>query len=260
MKAIMIFDLDGCISDDSSRRHLLMRQDGFDLYHALINDDPPMNSVYFTQQLEKRKSTRLAILTARPERYREQTQQWIKRNFDLDMDEYVMLMRPNTGENANANSPDLKTRMVRSLGCSMDNIVLACDDRPDILDAYAELGIKSLVLLNADGPQEYRPRVKSQKTSVPDIMNEMAATFRERNAQYRDNWLVMAELLVLLFPNGVSREMLATPAFNILMMKLSKLTRFVASDLTHIDSIHDDAVYSAIIENILRNDKTTEVL
>lgn len=83
------------------------------------------------------------------------------------------------------------------------------------------------------------------------ILDEMADTFRQRNAMYGDNYRMVAKLVKVLFPNGVPPELVVSDQWHLLELKLVKLSRFAISNLTHIDSIHDDAVYSAMIESII---------
>lgn len=83
------------------------------------------------------------------------------------------------------------------------------------------------------------------------ILDEMADTFRQRNAVYGDNYRMVAKLVKVLFPYGVPSELVTSDHWHLFEMKLVKLSRFAISGLTHIDSIHDDAVYSAMIESIL---------
>lgn len=86
-------------------------------------------------------------------------------------------------------------------------------------------------------------------TNAADVLQQMADTFRERNKVYGDNYKRVGEVMVALFPNGVTLD---TPdAFNtwhLFELMIVKLTRFVVSDLKHLDSIHDLAVYAAMVE------------
>ena len=88
---------------------------------------------------------------------------------------------------------------------------------------------------------------------VPEILEEMAATFRDRNAVYGDNWKMVGKLMEAMFPGGVQLNAAADyEVWHLFELKIVKLSRFVISNLTHADSIHDDAVYSAMIEAILK--------
>lgn len=85
-----------------------------------------------------------------------------------------------------------------------------------------------------------------------EILVEMAETFKERNSTYGSNYLVVGELMKVLFPKGVPSDLLHSPQFHLFELKLVKLSRFANSGMKHVDSIHDDGVYSAMIESIIR--------
>jgi hypothetical protein len=91
--------------------------------------------------------------------------------------------------------------------------------------------------------------------TAADILEAMAATFRERNKVYGDNFIRVGDMMAALFPNGVE---LQTPddfvRFHLLELSVVKLTRFAVSGLTHIDSIHDSAVYDAMLESVITPD------
>lgn len=89
------------------------------------------------------------------------------------------------------------------------------------------------------------------KKTAADILDEMAKTFRERNAVYGDNFRMVGKMMAVLFPNGVPPEVLHSDQFHLFELKLVKLSRFAISNLQHLDSIHDDGVYSAMIESII---------
>jgi hypothetical protein len=87
--------------------------------------------------------------------------------------------------------------------------------------------------------------------SADKILEKMAKTFRERNAVYGDNCKMVPKLVAVLFPKGVPPELVITDQWHLFELKLVKLSRFAISNLTHKDSVHDDGVYSAMIESIL---------
>lgn len=99
--------------------------------------------------------------------------------------------------------------------------------------------------------------VDTPAKSAGDILEAMAATFRERNAVYGSNYKMVAPLVRALFPNGVPPELVVTDQWHLFELKLVKLSRFAISNLTHMDSIHDDGVYSAMIESILSNKESS---
>ena len=96
------------------------------------------------------------------------------------------------------------------------------------------------------------------KKDAATILDEMADTFRQRNAVYGANYRMVAPLVRVLFPDGVPPELVVTDQWHLFELKLVKLSRFAISGLTHIDSIHDDAVYSAMIESLLHEQESSE--
>lgn len=97
-----------------------------------------------------------------------------------------------------------------------------------------------------------------QKTAA-DILGSMSETFRARNAVYGDNYKMVAKLVKVLFPNGVPSELVVTDQWHLFELILVKISRFAISNLTHKDSIHDSAVYAAMIEAILFNEQQPAV-
>ena len=105
---------------------------------------------------------------------------------------------------------------------------------------------------NDPGHQNTCPPKLQAVPRAPDLLDAMAATFRERNAVYKDNWITCGQVFQILFPDGVKVETQAQhEMFGILYQIVGKLTRFAGSGCTHADSIHDLAVYSAIAEHLL---------
>jgi hypothetical protein len=81
------------------------------------------------------------------------------------------------------------------------------------------------------------------------ILESAASTFRERNATYGDNWERVGKVLVSLFPDGLTLKTEADfVRFHFFDWVIGKITRYTESDMTHMDSIHDAAVYLTMIE------------
>jgi hypothetical protein len=82
-----------------------------------------------------------------------------------------------------------------------------------------------------------------------DILEAMAATFKERGAVYGDNYKRLGHVMAALFPGGVQLgnydEFLRWHLFELIVMKV---TRLAVTDLTHLDSAHDLGVYAAMLE------------
>jgi hypothetical protein len=92
--------------------------------------------------------------------------------------------------------------------------------------------------------------------TAADILAEMADTYRERNKVYGDNYTRVGEVMMALFPNGVTIN--SKDEFNVwhlFELMIVKLTRFANSGLSHEDSIHDLAVYAAMVESLIRKEE-----
>lgn len=90
-----------------------------------------------------------------------------------------------------------------------------------------------------------------EKKTADKVLFEMAETFKQRNAVYGDNYRMVGPMMAILFPNGASKEILHCDQFHLFELIVVKLSRFAISDLKHVDSVHDMAVYSSMIEAII---------
>jgi hypothetical protein len=217
-------------------------------------------------------------LTARPVDVAQQTRDWIRRYLIRDLAVgYVLIMR-NKGDHRP--SVQLKREMVSSLpeyGVKVEDIAHAYDDREDIVAMYREQGIPATVLKIHDvcaytppaqptsvaapvvvGMREAAPVAAPKQTTAADVLQSMAETFRERNKVYGDNYKMVAKLMQVLFPRGVPPELVVQDHFHLFELALVKLSRYAISNLTHVDSAHDGAVYLAMCEAFnLNNAKDT---
>lgn len=87
--------------------------------------------------------------------------------------------------------------------------------------------------------------------NAADVLQLMSNTYRERNAVYGDNFRMVGPMMRILFPKGVPAEVVHSDQFHLFELILVKLSRFAISNLQHTDSIHDAAVYAAMIEAII---------
>jgi GH18 family chitinase len=100
---------------------------------------------------------------------------------------------------------------------------------------------------------EVAEQVKSGKLRVDVVLEQMLETFRDRNSTYKDNWKSAGDVMAALFPQGIKLQTKADHIkFAFLNHIVGKLTRFVAADMAHTDSIHDLAVYAAMMEAFLK--------
>lgn len=102
---------------------------------------------------------------------------------------------------------------------------------------------------------EYIDKEVKAKRTAADILLEGAETHRERGKIYGGNYHSFGNVMLALFPNGIA---LKTPEdhnrFHLFIQVTTKLTRYANSGLTHIDSTHDMMVYSAMLEELTKED------
>ncbi len=156
MRRIQIVDLDGCISDDRWRRHLIgpkvngeKGHDRFDLYHAHCAKDQVTN-------LHEIIAPDTVVLTGRPNRYRAATWKWIQTVAKIEP-LYLMMRNDNDFQPSSV----LKAHMVRALfdvnsyNLHPEEVVFAIDDRTLVIEMYRqEFGIEAKVVRIGDEEHE----------------------------------------------------------------------------------------------------------
>lgn len=144
-RPFIVWDLDNCLSNDEWR---ISKIDWSTLdpdvryreYHETCLADAPGNHHYFYANYNRSP----IFVTARPVRMRPVTETWLRHHFALPA-RGILAMRP-AGDHAA--SPKLKVRLLgevmKAYEIRPDDIMLAYDDRLDILGAYEEaFGIRS---------------------------------------------------------------------------------------------------------------------
>ena len=112
--------------------------------------------------------------------------------------------------------------------------------------------------LDALGPVQGGVRAVQRAPDAADALTAMAATFRERNAGYKNNYRMVGPIMATLFPQGVPVALLGSDQWHLFELIIVKLTRFAISELKHGDSIEDVGVYAAMINAVLSQQETKE--
>lgn len=247
--AVMI-DIDGTVADDRHRRHLIKWHEEdlvkrYHKYHMEMFNDEVIGRELIEQSIEA--GHQVIFATARPERYRHMTKVWLEGAFpDCG---FILEMRPDHNE---MSSPQIKLATAHFLSDRYD-IICVFDDREDVCQALRKAGYDT-THVTICGPAVGEPSLAPSAKTAGDRLRAMADTFDKRNAQYKDNWRQVPKLVEVLFPNGVPPWLLTDPRWHLFELKLVKLTRFANSELQHTDSIHDDGIYSAMIEHVIQED------
>lgn len=270
-----VFDLDGTLFDDRWRLDRIKKSDPYDHdyddYHSGILEDDPWPLIVSHAIAAITAGEDVEYWTARPSRYHEQS--LTKLGQTLPGARFIMRMRIDK-----RSSVLMKINWLHSvMQYNKYRFINVFDDRQDIISAMREEAVKynstakhkisftfnlckeGKILQqvgidpSATGKEETKvAEVEQSPATAADILDAMAATFRERNAVYGDNAVMVGQVMQVLFPNGVT---LKTPEdyhmWHLFELKIVKLTRFAISGLKHEDSIHDDGVYSAMCERLV---------
>lgn len=248
---MVIFDLDNCLADDSHRVGLINwsspSMDGrYDAYHAAAVNDKPCNKDEIHQYVSV--VDWINIYTARPEKYRRQTEEWIANNLEIGACPVSVTMRPNGDRSPSAK---LKAGWADTLVKSNVEILAAYDDRDDVLKEYGKIFPMATKIKKLTSGHSFK--TEEHGTSPSSLLREAAELFEERNAQYGSGYLRYGGLLMALFPEG-GVPGAKTPAeairLNLIMMCLAKLQRYAHNFGTggHKDSARDLQVYGAMLE------------
>jgi len=98
-----------------------------------------------------------------------------------------------------------------------------------------------------------------KKVDASVILKEMSVTFKERNKIYGDNYKIVGLVMSALFPDGVRLKTIDDyNTWHLFELMIVKLTRFANTNMTHKDSIHDAAVYAAMVESLLPEEESDE--
>ena len=136
-KLLALFDIDGTLADISHRRYLVeCSEPNWKQFFALMGDDKPNEpivSLYRT--IWASTNYECVLVSGRPEKYRELTEQWL---FWNDIPFTKLIMRPN-----NDNRPDsvVKEQVLKSLLADNKQIAFVVDDRKSVVDMWRSNGV-----------------------------------------------------------------------------------------------------------------------
>ena len=263
---LAVIDLDGTLFDERHRNHLA-KEGNWDAYHAKHVADTCWPLVEeFVRDLSK--DHKIIYLTGRTEKFRRSTvMQLLGRNMPFstsvsqnseDIGKNILFMRADDDLRPSAL---YKSEVLEKFLCHnmpIDSVAII-DDCEKNLTAMGEVcslhEITWSAYLTKDGARKFFfgavASEKSARLSTAEILRLMADTFEERNKVYGSNYERVAPIMKILFPDGLTPEILHSDQWHLFELIVVKLTRFAISGLQHKDSIHDTGVYAAMIESIL---------
>ncbi|AKJ71589.1 polynucleotide kinase [Pseudomonas phage phiKTN6] len=147
---IIIFDLDGCVFDDSHRKSFALERQ-WDEYHSRLDKDTLNPHAVGRIRNAIDADLMIFFVTGRTDNHFFQTRAKIHRELGIaEHREYELIMRPYGNTEP---APQFKRAVALDILKKIEGvtkIVAAFDDRQDIIDAYNSLGIDSYIL-NLEG-------------------------------------------------------------------------------------------------------------
>lgn len=149
----VIFDIDGTVADVEHRLHLIQNDNkNWDEFFARGEHDEPIKGtslIVDLLQFSLGKVVQTIFVTARPEKYREQTTAWIQKNLAIRAP--VIFMRPD-----NDYRPDwqIKKEILQYVCQQYGEVLFAVEDRKAVVDMYRSEGVLTLHCA-PDEPEHY---------------------------------------------------------------------------------------------------------
>ncbi len=134
----MLCDIDGTIADCSHRQMYVQGEGKKDwkTFFSMMDEDTPRLDVIKTVMEYKSKGHEIILLTARPEDYREMTEEWVAKHTDIDP--LTIIMR-NSGDKRPDN--EVKQQMFEMYFKDKYPIETMIDDRPVVIRMWQEIGV-----------------------------------------------------------------------------------------------------------------------
>lgn len=258
----IILDLDNCCADDEWRmRYIDWSADDpderYDVYHKLAPYDVGLVPTGAIEWLQA--GAAVAVFTARPARYRDFTERWLKEALRLQPN--VLMMRK---EGDHRKSEEIKRSMLADLRnpnnqfmVPGDEIVAAYDDHQSVIDMYHSEGVNAVQCRFHD-VNAYEPPASAIEPPPLDALaalRQAQVTFAQRNELYKSNYTNYGAVLAGLFPEGLTLR--GAEDWNRLALvfncanKLSRYTQMMSRG-GHRDSAQDLIVYAAMLQEVTK--------
>lgn len=143
----ILFDIDGTLANVEHRRPILEKDphNWKDFFAVMGEDTPNKPVVELYQLIWHSPQYECIIVSARPEQYRQLTEQWLTWN-NIEFDQ--LLMRPD-----NDQRPDhlIKEEMLKTLQSEGKKIAFVVDDRKSVVEMWRRNGITCFQCDDYDG-------------------------------------------------------------------------------------------------------------
>lgn len=103
---------------------------------------------------------------------------------------------------------------------------------------------------------KYIPSKEEFKSSPAGVnvlgaLERSANLYKDRNGNYKDCWLMTGAVLKIIFNDGTKLKTSSDfTKFQVINMIISKIIRYVTSDMKHQDSVDDLITYAAMLSSL----------
>ena len=110
-----------------------------------MNNDIPYKKIIELVEEQHEKGLEIVFLTGRPERFRQETSEWLKKN--LSFSNFLLVMR---GNKDYRNKIEVKRELFKE-NCDAKNISFCLENDPDLIKLWQEIGLitKDANLINS---------------------------------------------------------------------------------------------------------------
>lgn len=99
--------------------------------------------------------------------------------------------------------------------------------------------------------EEMQKMDKNSQVDVPAALKKSADIYQSRNGNYKDCWLKTGEVLKIIFGENINLKSADDfTKFQVINMIISKVIRYVTSEMKHQDSVDDLITYAAMLASL----------
>ena len=131
---LVLCDIDGTVANNEHRQKLLKGFNDWDKFFSLLKDDEPIHVIIERVKQKVESNGDLIFLTGRPEKYREMTEDWLLKYFDVG---FSLLMRKDG---------DLRNKIIIKEELFKENfqktqIKVCFENDPELIQLWQDLGL-----------------------------------------------------------------------------------------------------------------------
>ena len=132
MKNIILCDIDGTVANNDHRQHFLEGKKDWDGFFSELSNDIPIYPIIEKIKKHQSEGKDIVFLTGRPERYRVETESWLKKYFNF---KFRLLMRK---DNDLRNKVIAKEDLLKENSIQSGSINLIYENDEDLINYWTK--------------------------------------------------------------------------------------------------------------------------